>query len=346
MKLRMNHVGIVMMILLCIFLTGCQKEASGSAQTEKVVVNSDVTVNPTVTEACNLDSDGSNEDADSIKDKTETGDDVMNTEISWKQIKEIIPSEKKIKNRYAGFFNNDFGISTYQYGILSYTVDGGETWTPGINKSDCIAGLEIMDENNAIISANYSEVRVSNDGGLNWKEVPKFGDMKNEHCRYLSFIDSNTGWIANRKEIGYTADGGKTWESINTPQNLSDIGAIWLSSKTEGYILSTDDKLYGTTDAGKTWSEKELGLGGAWLLVCPAATLHVSDQNSFQVVAYHESETKKGYYYYNTVDGGDSWEKELVVEGSPGFVYLNREGTLLTISDDGGNTIRVFQYVQ
>ncbi len=346
MKLRINLTGILTMFLLCCFLTGCQKEVSGSTQTGEITVNSDVTVNPTVTEACQLDSEGSDVKADSAIDKSETGDDAMNTERSWKPIKEIKPSEKKLKNRYAGFLNDKFGISTYQYGILSYTVDGGETWTRGTNQSDCIAGLEIMDEKNAIISANYSEVRVSNDGGVKWNKMPNFGDMKNEHCRYLSFIDPNTGWIANRKEIGYTTDGGQTWESINVPQNLSDIGAIWLSSKTEGYILSTDDKLYRTTDAGKTWSEKELGLGGAWLLVCPAATLHVNDQKNFQVVAYHESENKKGYYYYSTVDGGDSWEEELVVEGNPGYIYLNREGTLMTISDDGGKIIRVFQYVK
>lgn len=346
MKSRVILAGILMMLLLCCLITGCQKEVSGSSQTGKITENSDITANPTITEACKLDTEGSNVDADPVISQSEAGDDVMNAKMSWKQIKEIIPSEKKMKNRFAGFYNENFGISTYQYGILSYTVDGGETWIPGINKSNCIAGLEIMDENNAIISANYSEVRVSNDGGVNWEEVPKFGDMKNEHCRYLSFIDPSTGWIANRKEIGYTTDGGQTWESITVPQNLSDIGAIWLSGKTEGYILSTDDKLYGTTDAGKTWSEKELGLGGAWLLVCPAATLHVKDQKSFQVVAYHESDNKKGYFYYSTVDGGDSWEKELVVEGNPGFVYLNREGTLLSISDDGGKTIRVFQYNQ
>jgi photosystem II stability/assembly factor-like uncharacterized protein len=346
MRSRIILTGILMMFLLCSFLTGCQKEVSGSAQEGKITVNSDVTVNPTVTQACKPDSEGSDVEANSDIDTSKTGDDTMNTEKSWKQIKEIIPSEKKIQNRYAGFFNDKFGISTYQYGILYYTVDGGETWTRGTNKSDCIAGLEIMDEKNAIISANYSEVRVSKDGGVNWNEMPKFGKMENEHCRYLSFIDPNTGWIANRKDLGYTTDGGQTWESINVPQNLSDIGAIWLSSTTEGYILSTDDKLYGTTDAGKTWSEKELGLGGAWLLVCPAAALHVNDQKSFQVVAYHESENEKGYYYYSTVDGGDTWETELVVEGKPGFVYLNREGTLMTISDDGGKTIRVFQYVK
>ncbi|MDF2905950.1 MAG: hypothetical protein K0R34_1271 [Herbinix sp.] len=346
MKLRNNLAGILIMILLCYLMTGCQKEVSESAQTGVVTENSDVTVNPTVTEACKPTSESSNVEADADGVISETGEEGINTETSWKQIKEIIPSEKKIQNRFAGFLNEDFGISTYQYGKLYYTIDGGETWTPGINQSACIAGLEIMDDKNAIITANYSEVRVSSDGGVNWNEVPKFGDMINEHCRYISFIDPNTGWIANRKEIGYTVDGGKTFESINVPQNLSDIGAIWLSSTTEGYILSTDDKLYGTTDAGKTWTEKELGLGGAWLLVCPAAALHVNDQKSFWIIAYHENDNEKGYFYYNTVDGGDTWEKELVVAGKPGFIYINREGTLLTISDDGGKTIRVFQYEQ
>ncbi len=346
MKSRIMIMGVLMMIPLCFFFIGCQKGASGSTQAVKATVSSEVTVNPSVTEACKTDSERSDVEEEAVLDQSRTKVELMKNGLSWKQIREIIPAEKKIQNRFAGFFNENFGISTYKYGRLYYTVDGGETWTAGINLSACIAGLEIMDENNAIISANYSEVRVSNDGGANWNEVPKFGDMKNEHCRYLSFIDQNIGWIANRKEIGYTTDGGQSWESNNVPQNLSDIGAIWLSSKTEGYILSTDDKLYGTTDAGKTWSEKELGLGGAWLLVCPAASLHMKDQKSIQIVAYQESEDKKGYYYYSTVDGGYSWKKELVVEGEPGYIFLNREGTLLTISDDGGKTIRVFQYIQ
>jgi hypothetical protein len=149
MNLRIILTGILIMFLLCCFLTGCQKEVSGSTQTKDITVNSDVTVNPTVTEACQLDSEGSNVEADSAIDKSETGDDAMNTKISWKQIKEIIPSEKKLKNRYAGFLNDKFGISTYQYGRLSYTVDGGETWTSSIsalNKSESlrIRGFQIF----------------------------------------------------------------------------------------------------------------------------------------------------------------------------------------------------------
>ncbi len=316
MKLRFGLSVIVLALVLCCTLQGCKNQNDEEVKTEKEAVS-----NSAVTE--------------------------ISKSLSWELVKEVDPGEKGFQSRFTGFFNDSFGISTYQFGVLHYTVDGGETWTPGTNKSDCIAGLEIIDENNAYIAANYSEVRASVDGGASWEELPKFGDMKNEHCRYLSFIDRNTGWIANRKEIGYTTDGGQLWKSLEVPQSLSDISAIWLSSKTEGYLLSTEGKLYQTLDEGIVWTEKDLGIKGLKLLVCPTVELHVDDPQTFQIVAFLENEEDKGYYYLSTVDGGDSWVKnELIVEGGPGFIYLNREGTLLTLSDAKDKTIKVFQFIQ
>lgn len=78
-----------------------------------------------------------------------------------------------------------------------------------------------------------------------------------------------------------------------------------------------------------------------------SAVLHINDQQTFYIVAYLEKDNNKGYYYLSTIDGGDSWEKnEMIAEGGPGFIYLNREGTIMTISDENDKTIRVFQYIQ
>lgn len=274
------------------------------------------------------------------------GDKLTDT-VSWKLIKEILPKEKKLNTRFVGFYDDSFGISTAKYGILYYTTDGGETWTAGRNTSACIAGLEIIDKNNAFITANNSQVRVSKDGGASWEAVPDFGDMANEHCRYLSFIDANTGWIANKKEVGFTIDGGLSWAKINTPASMSDISAIWLNTTQEGYILSNAGILYSTMDGGATWTESNMGINGMYLLVCPTAVLRVQDQQSFQIVAFIDNGTEKGYYYFSTTDGGNSWEKcECIKEGEQGFLHLNRDGSMLTITDDKDKTIMLYEFIK
>lgn len=346
MKTKLKLCGIVMIVTLCFLLNGCQKADKEEGKTEKETASSGgVELDASDSESCTATEGEENSSIEA--DKSKAGEEDIDMEPSWKQVKEIVPNEKPIRSRFTGFLNDSFGIATFQYGILYYTVDGGETWTPGKNQSDCIAGLEIIDEKNAFITANYSEVRVSDDGGVNWRKLPNFGDMANEHCRYLSFIDAKTGWIANKKEIGYTTDGGQTWVSITVPQNLAEICAIWLSSATEGYILSSDSKLYSTTDGGKTWSEKNLNITGLKVLVCPAAVLHIDDQQTFQIIAYLENEKETGYYYLSTEDGGNSWVKNVLVsKGGPGYIYLNRDNTLLTISDANDKTIRVFEKIQ
>lgn len=344
MKSRTYFMSILMVLILC-----CMSLAGCNNKTKKIDQKEIETSNADVTEACTPDNDADskgNEEADDASSESESGEEELKETISWEQIKEIKPSEKSIKNRFAGFFNENLGIATYQYGRVFYTNDGGETWTAGKNTSNCIAGLDIIDEKNAFMTANYSEVRISKDGGVNWTRVPEFGDMKNEHCRFVSFIDPNTGWIANKKELGFTKDAGQTWESIAVPQSLSEICAIWLSSTTEGYILSVDAILYATTDGGKTWAEKDLGLKGLMVLVCPTVAIHFDDQQNFQMVAYLNDDTDKGFYYLSTVDGGDSWaKKELILEEGPGYTYLNRDSSLLTISDKT-STIHVYRFVE
>jgi photosystem II stability/assembly factor-like uncharacterized protein len=261
----------------------------------------------------------------------------------WKILNTIEPIG--FSCRMAGFLNEKFGITTAMYGEVHYTTDGGENWPSGNNISDCIAGLEIIDDKTAYMSANYSEVRVTRDGGINWRDVANFGDMVNEHCRYLSFIDSEKGWIANKKEIGFTEDGGKVWKNITVPGNVADISAINLKTVDEGYILSSDGKLFLTLNGGKSWDEKNLGITGFKVLVCPTAALHISDNKKFEIVAYLEGEGQKGYYFITTSDGGNTWnQKKLIEEGGPGYINLSRNGKVLTITDAETKIIKVYGY--
>ncbi|NLL77925.1 MAG: hypothetical protein GX235_11895 [Clostridiales bacterium] len=267
-------------------------------------------------------------------------------DLSWALKKEIDPMEKKMESRYVGFFNENLAISTYQHGVLHYTTDGGELWSLGSNSTACITGLDIIDDKVAYIAANYSQVATTSNGGKTWSRLPDFGNMANGHCRYLSFIDENTGWIANRKDLGFTKDGGKSWETVSIPEGILEISAIWLSSATKGYILSSKGTLYKTTDGGLTWTEKDLKIEGFKRMDCPTMAFRIAGEKTLQVVAYLEKGKEKGYYYFYSDDGGDTWKREdLVLEGGKGYVYLNREGTMLTISDMFLGKIQVYELV-
>ncbi len=344
MKLGLIMFTSIMLLAMACMLSGCGNKDQQEVKADETAANAENAVTCAPEDKSAKTDTAKSEDTVKVTVEPTGKPEGISQSDAWKLVKEIDPSKKMIQSRFTGFYNDKFGIATYRYGTLRYTQDGGETWKMGNNKSDCIAGLDIIDEKNAVITANYSEVRVSSDGGANWAEVPNFGDMANEHCRYASFIDQNIGWIANRKEIGATTDGGKSWSNVQAPEGLSDISAIWLSNPEEGYILSTDGKLYATTDGGKGWTEKALGITGLTILVCPTAVLHAEDAQNFQIVAYLENAADKGYFYMSTKDGGATWErKELLAEGGPGFIYLNRDSSLLTISAEKDKIIRLYR---
>lgn len=335
---------LILIGVLCCAFIGCKKAESSEAKGAAEAADAQ-TCETEVAGSQNTTGGDDNTAATATDSSTENS--AAAPTSSWEAIKEINPKDKKMTSRFVGFYNDTFGISTAQYGVLYYTADGGETWLAGRNQSDCIAGVEIIDENNAFIAANYSEVRVTNDGAKTWNAIPNFGDMANEHCRYLSFIDANTGWIANTKEIGYTTDGGKSWTSITVPENISIISAIWLNSATEGYILNNKGKLFSTMDGGATWTETDLGLKGMTVVVCPTAALHVTDPKNFQIITFINNAPDNGCFYFSTSDGGATWDKkEQIFNGKFGYIHLNREGNLFTYTDGTDKTITVYQLKQ
>jgi photosystem II stability/assembly factor-like uncharacterized protein len=166
--------------------------------------------------------------------------------------------------------------------------------------------------------------------------------MKNEHCRYLSFIDPLTGWIANLKEVGFTKDGGKSWTNIAVPEAIQMISSLWLSSTEEGYILSSDGKLYSTTDGGGSWTDKNLNIQGLSVKVCPTAALNITDKDHIRVIAFIEE--KQGFYYFESEDGGNTWNKnELLLERGEGYINYSRDGKTVTLTEAETKTIRVYQ---
>lgn len=250
----------------------------------------------------------------------------------WKQAFQV---EAKHSTYYAGFLNDTQGITVSYGGEVHFSKDAGKTWPRAINNSWCRFGLEIVDANVAFHCGNKGHVRMSVDGGETWDEVADFGDMEPDQCRFLSFADPKTGWIASPFRIAATHDGAQSWTEFDMPEASKNIAAINLRTANDGYILDLSGKLFMTGDAGKTWSERMVPLNGLVLqtLKCPTAAMRFSDANHGTVVVASTGKILS----FLTADGGKTWTKSVVSDKLFGFIFLTKDGKTLTITSKLGN---------
>ena len=108
---------------------------------------------------------------------------------------------------------------------------------------------------NAISSRLYS----STNGGLEWKQIVRFGREISDLC----VLDAQTLFVAG--EDGFasrTTDGGQTWQRLNT-RRRGFINSVKFYNKRLGLLLSDFGVLLLTRDGGETWQrisdDKKLG---------------------------------------------------------------------------------------
>ncbi len=243
----------------------------------------------------------------------------------------------------AGFLDDSFGIMVGYNGAVYYTTDGGKNWPQGNNTSYCRFGLDIVDQQTAWNCGNAGHVRLSTDGGKNWEAVADFGSSEPDQCRFMSFLDAQTGWAAAPQLLGVTIDGGTTWNTPALPKEIKDVAAIALRTATEGYLLDTTGTIFVTTDGGKTWTTRSLGLDDNEELTiakAPTAAMRFTDAQNGMVVF----DLGGKVFSARTTDGGQTWKREPVeVSYDTPTLYLAHDGLTLT-AIDGLSDLTVLRY--
>lgn len=260
-------------------------------------------------------------------------------EPGWEIIKTI---DIKHKSNIGGFYDANFGMTVGYNGEMHYTNDSGESWPKGNNTSFCRFGLYIVNDKVAYSCGNAGHVRRTSDGGENWESVTNFGGYEPLQCRYLSFVDENIGWIASPKKAGATKDGGKTWNEIKLPDGITDIFAINLLSKNQGYLIDVNNNLYITKDSGATWSSKEINIDNIdnTIQKTNASYLRFSDEKN-GVFFYYSKDIK--LKCSRTSDGGDTWKEETLPDITGEGLYLSADGKILSVNLDSGEKITILQ---
>ena len=252
----------------------------------------------------------------------------------WSVLKQM-PTPDGGASFYAGFYDQNLGISVGEHGLISATSDGGSNWGKAENSSLCRFCLDIVDERTAWSGGNGGHVRVTKDGGKTWQGVTdcKLGAVH----RSIDFIDDKNGWVANEFYIASTNDGGDTWNKMKNPKLKGKILSVSILSSEEGYVMNKAGELLYTRDGGETWTctpipELQAETSGGEILACD---FNFYDSQRGEAVASIIKEDGAGIVFLATEDGGATWKAcniEYPKEDVASEVYFSSNGNYITLT--------------
>ncbi|HOJ78507.1 MAG TPA: hypothetical protein PLZ08_08795 [Bacillota bacterium] len=237
----------------------------------------------------------------------------------------------------AGFVSGGMiGISVGEDGQCYYTMDSGNTWVKTETNTSSRYGIDLSLYQTVFTCGTDGKVRISTNNGRSWEERADFIPSGNLHCRYLSFCNIFTGWIAAPDSLGMTKDSGRSWTGLNLPEGINRIDAIALRTPTEGYLLDASDNgvLYITEDGGVTWRKISIGLQGESLEIsqAPTAAMRFTSADNGIIIINRKFKTGIQIWAAITKDGGSTWQHERV-PGEYSHLFLARDGLTLTLTN-------------
>lgn len=230
------------------------------------------------------------------------------------------------------------------------TTDGGATWQ-STNTNTSYSYVSFVDANTAFGFGSWGAMGKTNDGGKTWIAN---SPMTDNHC--IWFTDANTGYMGASEENSYnndrimkTADGGKTWKTLDT--STAKTGYIFTKIRftdlNTGYAIGSVNNstavVLKTTDAGSSWNKLNTNnLAGSFYAIqfVNASTGYIAGSTATYsnpvilktadagatwtnltypgadpIKSIYFTDASTGYaaagkdYVYKTTDGGTTWNK-------------------------------------
>jgi photosystem II stability/assembly factor-like uncharacterized protein len=234
-------------------------------------------------------------------------------------------------------------------GFVSYTNDGGRTWTPQtIATKDAVNDVYFRNKEDGYIVAGNSIFSTDN-SGQTWRELRRyfasdFGGALPE-LYSVRFSSKKRGWVVgsiSRNDVVvdslviYTNDGGTSWQRLRMPTKEELIHVDFVSDK-RGWIVGDNGTILHTEDGGETWTAQRSNVR--------ATLYHVDFRNERVGWAVGKQGT-----ILRTTDGGDTWfmvdprvRNTLLsvqfVDDSEGWI-VGRGGIILRSSDGGATWVQ------
>lgn len=263
---------------------------------------------------------------------------------------------------YAGFVDERAGITVGVHGVVAYTTDGGRTWLPGRNASDCRSALELLPDGFAW-HAGTVQVRRSFNGGRTWYRVSGFQRDGMDLARCLSFADENRGLLATDRHLFTTDDGGLHWRELALPVPLEEIAAVSLAPRppppddraparvaletTRPVIARLLDRAGAlwVRDDGMGWQPAESPLASRRFHVAaraPTAVVRFTASGEGAVAAFVEDGGRGRCRLWRRDASGGNWKEEPVPLDEPGTLFLSPDARVLTWKAADRDELRVY----
>ncbi len=231
-------------------------------------------------------------------------------------------------------------------GFVSYTSDGGKSWTrQALDSNDAVNDIYFRNKEDGYVIAGNRIFKTS-DSGSTWREATRFlakdfdGAMPELYS--TRFSSKKKGWVIGSLSKGdsvvdslliYTNDEGTSWLRKPAPVRQELIHLDFVNDE-KGWIVGAAGTILFTNDAGETWVVQRSGTAGT--------IYHVDFRNDKKGWAVGERGT-----VLRTTDGGLTWTKINVavrntllsvqfVDDDNGWI-VGRGGVVLH-STDGGLT--------
>jgi photosystem II stability/assembly factor-like uncharacterized protein len=242
-------------------------------------------------------------------------------------------------------------------GLLAGVAAGQGGWqvqTSGV-EDDLLGVAFATDQVGVAVGKNHTIVRTT-DGGQTWTRV-RSPEKRGGDLGGVLFTDEKTGWARNLVAGGVyrTTDGGATWQSVKTFNQGSVYGPTGATNHAAAgntYFWQNSggafggNKLYRTTDAGKTWtplweSDGKLGGGGV--------SLSFPDGQHGWMASIGKAIPRE-FYVARSTDGGKTWTAQQIKDRVAGNYmkihavdkdrawFASHFSTVVHASTDGGKT--------
>ena len=207
--------------------------------------------------------------------------------------------------------------------VILRTINGGQTWTqvpaPANKANIVLMSISIVNNTNIWISGDNGTVYNSTDDGSTWTmfDTSFFHNGLMQGIWAISpekiYVVGGIGSGAERGFIGYTFDGGTTWDSVFPANNYNKHQWIGVTASGNTIVVYGGQSHYMvSTDSGTTWKNDSVpGAGGGG---------HPADINHLIML---NSQTWWGVFDEGhiclTTDGGSTWT---VQKTDQGYFYM------------------------
>jgi photosystem II stability/assembly factor-like uncharacterized protein len=202
----------------------------------------------------------------------------------------------------ASFPNSDIGYALDSAGSVLRTDNGGGSWKILNTGTTARPSALLTTDRDHILLVGPRGVRRSIDGGDSFTRVSQKAVAKTS----LSDFDraGPSTFVFGFKALYVSANTGKSWTKLKRPRG-SDLQAIDFVTSRRGFALTSDGRIWQTTNRGRRWRElPSIANDSAFELAFSDAL------NGFAAVRRFGANFNG--YVLRTTDGGKTWQPQLI----------------------------------